>query len=216
MSASTSSLQATRLVGHWGGLRPLDPANDASPIFRLSHDDNKDATWQEMKVGPFPTRSAFLKHVAELVADPKRAFFAVVGQDDLALGWLCLMEATSDRNSIELGYVLFPPIMQRTTLATEAFFLIIAHVFDDLSFQRLEWTCTATNARSRRAADRLGFTFEGVMRDKFIVKERSRDIAIYSLLADEWPLRRNAMRDWLRPENFEDGRQLQKLIHKSG
>ncbi len=211
MSGTITELRPTHLPGLWGGLRPLDVERDAARIYAQTHGAEIAPTWQEMKVGPFATEADFVAHAAELAADRQRAFFAVVGPDNEAQGWLCLMEANAPHKTIEIGYVLYGPSLQRTTLATEAFYLAMAHVFDDLGYQRLEWTCTAQNMRSRRAADRLGFVFEGVMRSKLVLKGATRDIAMYSLLASEWPDRRRAMRDWLDPSNFENGIQHRPL-----
>jgi RimJ/RimL family protein N-acetyltransferase len=101
--------------------------------------------------------------------------------------------------------------MQRSTLATEAFYLMLSHVFDDLEYARLEWTCTATNVRSQKAATRLGFSLEGIMRRKLILKGVTHDIPLYSMLAAEWPRVKVAMQEWLLPENFIDGRQVAPL-----
>jgi RimJ/RimL family protein N-acetyltransferase len=196
------------LEGHSGRLRPLDAGRDTAPLFRLSHDEHTDATWVDMKVGPFTTEQAFADHLAELVADRKRAFFAVADPEDSALGWLCLMEARPAHHVVELGYVLYTPPLQRTWLATEALYLIMRHVFDELGYRRLEWTCTATNRRSRRAADRLGFVFEGILRQGLFLKGKPCDICMYSMLAGEWPAHRAAFEAWLSPANFRDGRQV--------
>ncbi len=211
MAGTITELSATHLPGTWGSLRPLDLERDAGRIYAQTHGAEIGPTWQEMKVGPFPTEAGFIAHVAQLLADRHRAFFAVVGPDDVAQGWLCLMEASAPHKTIEIGYVLYGTSLQRTTLATEAFYLAMAHIFDDLGYQRLEWTCTAQNMRSRRAADRLGFIFEGVMRSKLVLKGVTRDIAMYSLLVDEWPERQRAMRAWLDPANFENGVQRRPL-----
>jgi RimJ/RimL family protein N-acetyltransferase len=216
MGGPSDALSAATLPGTWGGLRPLDCERDAGRLFADTHGAEIGQIWLEMKVGPFPTEADFVRHVAELVADPLRAFFAVVGPDDRAVGWLCLMEASSAHKAIELGYVLYAPSMQRTTLATEAFYLVMSHVFDALGFQRLEWTCTAENAKSRRAADRLGFTFEGILRSKLVLKGYTRDVAIYSLLASEWPDVKRAMRDWLDPSNFDGGVQRLPMATRRG
>jgi RimJ/RimL family protein N-acetyltransferase len=216
MGGPSDALNAIALPGIWGGLRPLDCERDAWSLFADTHGTDIGQTWVEMKVGPFPTEADFVKHVAELVADPLRAFFAVVGPDDRAVGWLCLMEASTAHKAIELGYVLYGPSMQRTTLATEAFYLVMSHVFDTLGHQRLEWTCTAENAKSRRAADRLGFTLEGILRSKLILKGVTRDVAVYSLLATEWPDVKRAMRDWLDPSNFDGGVQRSPMATQRG
>jgi RimJ/RimL family protein N-acetyltransferase len=211
MAGSQGILDARSIVGTWGALRPLDAATDARAIYNLQHDSSEAATWTEMKVGPFSDADAFATHVEELVADPHRAFFAVTDPSGAPLGWMCLMESQPTHKVIELGYVLFTPPMRRTTLATEAFYLAIAHVFDDLGYRRLEWTCTAQNQPSRKAAERLGFTFEGVHRKKLILKARPRDIAMYAMLAEDWPARREAFQRWLRPANFDNGVQRAPL-----
>lgn len=199
------------LRGRWGMLRPLEANRDAVRLFELTHDKYTAETWAEMKVGPFESLDAFRAHVDELVADSKRAFYAVVANDGDALGWLCLMEAQPPHKTVEVGYVLYSPVMQRSTLATEAFYLIMSHVFDDMGYDRLEWTCTAANVRSQKAAVRLGFQFEGTMRRKLIFKGRPHDIPIYSMVVDEWPAVKAAMQKWLLPENFIDGRQIEPL-----
>lgn len=203
--------QARVIEGRWGRLRPLDPVSDALAIHRLSHDDAVELTWREMKVGPFPNVGVFTDHVSELVADEKRAFFALTDLEDRPLGWMCLMEARLSHNVVELGYVLYPPVLQRTILATEGFYLILRHVFEDLQFRRLEWTCTAANARSRQAADRLGFTYEGTLRQGLFLKGQPVDVCMYSMLASEWPETDRALSTWLEPANFIDGRQVRSL-----
>jgi RimJ/RimL family protein N-acetyltransferase len=202
---------AVVLVGRWGSLRPLDAERDASCLYPLSHDEHTNATWVDMKVGPFASKQAFADHVAELVADQKRAFFAVAGLDDKPLGWLCLMEARPAHHVVELGYVLYTPPLQRTRLATEALYLILRHVFDDLGYRRLEWTCTSTNQDSRKAADRLGFVYEGTQRQGLFLKGKPCDICVYSMLSSEWPAHRSACEAWLNPGNFADGRQLRSV-----
>ena len=203
--------KACRIEGHWGRLRPLVPSTDASPIFALSHDDARDVTWREMKVGPFADETAFANHVTELANDEKRAFFAVTDLTDRPLGWMCLMEARLPHNVVEIGYVLYPPILQRTALATEAFYLLMRHVFEDLHFRRLEWTCTASNQRSRVAAARLGFMYEGTHRQGLFLKGKPTDICMYSMLASEWPGNAHPLQAWLDPRNFAEGKRLRSL-----
>ncbi|CAN7593367.1 GNAT family N-acetyltransferase [Aminobacter sp. LjRoot7] len=201
---------AAVINGRHGSLRPLD-ASDASMLYRRSHDENVAAIWAEMKVGPFADEAAFAGHIDGLVSDPKRAFFAVVDLQGDILGWLCLMEARVAHQVVELGYVLFTSGIQRTTLATEALYLVIRHVFEELGYRRLEWTCTAENSRSRVAADRLGFIYEGTLREGLLLKGMPRDICMYSMLSSEWPSRRATMEQWLDPANFRDGRQLRSM-----
>jgi RimJ/RimL family protein N-acetyltransferase len=102
--------------------------------------------------------------------------------------------------------------MQRTRAATEAIYLLARHAFDDLGYRRLEWKCNALNAASRRAAERFGFTFEGVFRKHMVIKGRNRDTAWYSIIDDDWPAVRDGFERWLEPGNFDDaGAQRQSL-----
>jgi RimJ/RimL family protein N-acetyltransferase len=211
VAAPADAPPARLIAGNWGQLRPLDADGDAAELYRLTHGDAKDALWADMKLGPFHDLDAFRAHLHDLVADRSRTFFAIAAPTGAPLGWLCLMEVQPAHKTVELGYVMFGPPIQRTTLATEAFFLIMSHVFDDLGFQRLEWTCTSTNAKSRKAAARLGFHFEGMMRRKLILKGVTHDIPLYSMLADEWAVRKAAMHRWLAPSNFVDGVQVRPL-----
>jgi RimJ/RimL family protein N-acetyltransferase len=117
---------------------------------------------------------------------------------------------------IEVGSILYSPRLQQTTLATEAMYLMARHVFEDLGYRRYEWKCNALNAPSRRAALRLGFTFEGIFRQHMIVKGRNRDTAWFSMLDSEWPLRKANFERWLDPSNFStDGRQKVSLSQLS-
>jgi RimJ/RimL family protein N-acetyltransferase len=113
---------------------------------------------------------------------------------------------------IEVGHIVYAPKLQRTPLATEAQFLLARYVFEVLGYRRYEWKCNALNAPSRRAAERLGFTFEGILRQHMVAKGRNRDTAYYSMLDGEWPSRKRAFESWLAPANFDpDGRQKKQL-----
>jgi RimJ/RimL family protein N-acetyltransferase len=113
---------------------------------------------------------------------------------------------------VEIGHLAFGPMLQRTAGATEAVYLLARHAFDELGYRRLEWKCNALNARSRAAAERLGFTFEGVFRRHMVVKGRNRDTAWYAIVDGDWPAARAAFEDWLAPGNFDaSGRQLRSL-----
>ena len=104
---------------------------------------------------------------------------------------------------IEVGSILYTPVFQRTTGATEAMYLMARHVFEDLGYRRYEWKCDALNLPSRRAALRLGFTFEGIFRQHMIVKGRNQDTAWYSMIDTEWPSRKARFEQWLDPGNFD-------------
>jgi RimJ/RimL family protein N-acetyltransferase len=113
---------------------------------------------------------------------------------------------------IEVGNIMLSPSLQRTTAATEAMYLMARHVFEDLGYRRYEWKCNAKNEPSRRAALRLGFTYEGIFRQHMVIKDENRDTAWFSMLDSEWPARKMAFEAWLEPANFDaSGRQKQGL-----
>jgi RimJ/RimL family protein N-acetyltransferase len=132
------------------------------------------------------------------------------GEDPL--GVASYQRITPEFGVIEIGHIWFGAALQRTPAATEAIFLLARHAFDELGYRRLEWKTDALNARSRRAAERYGFQFEGIFRQHMVVKDRNRDTAWYALLNHEWPAARNAFEAWLDPANFDSaGRQKRAL-----
>lgn len=201
---------ATTLTGNHVNLAPLC-LEDADDIFRLTHARERDEIWAEMKVGPFDGIESFRAYVGGMLNDQSRTFLTLRTKAAGPVGWLCLMEARPAHRVIELGYVLFSPALQRTIAASESLFLIMRHIFDDLGYRRLEWTCTTDNAKSRRAADRLGFVFEGILRDGLVLKGHARDICMYSMLAREWSVAGAAFDTWLSSDNFVNGRQIRSL-----
>ena len=133
-----------------------------------------------------------------------------------AAGIVTLMEIRPAMQVIEMGNIVYSPALQRTPAATEAQYLAAAYVFDTLRYRRYEWKCNDLNAPSRRAALRLGFTYEGIFRQHMIIKGRNRDTAWYSMLDTEWPNRKARFEAWLSDENFDAaGRQMRSLSEMS-
>jgi RimJ/RimL family protein N-acetyltransferase len=162
-----------------------------------------DESWTYLPSGPFGTKAAMTQHIYDLGTDQTRVAWAVRPiTTGMASGWLTLLDIQPKHASIELGSIWFSPVMQRTRAATEAMFLPLKLAADDLGYRRLVWKCNALNAPSKRAAERLGFTFEGKHRMHMVVKGRSRDSDWYSIIEDEWPSRRDALLTWLAPDNF--------------
>jgi RimJ/RimL family protein N-acetyltransferase len=112
---------------------------------------------------------------------------------------------------------MYSPALQRSPLATEAQYLLAKYIFETLGYRRYEWKCNALNAASRRAGQRLGFTYEGTFRQSLITKGRNRDTAWFSMLDSEWPMRKANYEKWLSPDNFTaDGKQKQSLLALNG
>lgn len=168
--------------------------------------------WTYMPVGPF-TKSSFEEWMswAEESEDP--VFFAITDKKNgKAIGFASYLRIKPDAGSIEVGYIAYSPLLQRTPLATEAMFLMMKHAFDDLGYRRYEWKCDNLNTASKRAAERLGFTYEGVFRQAMVNKGRNRDTAWLSVIDEEWPRLKYAFEKWLSLSNFDRyGRQRSSL-----
>ena len=197
------------LEGRYCRLRPLDPARDTDRLYELSHGPERDRIWAYLLTGPYPDKVDFAAHVAKIAAgttDP--VYWAVADAEDRAIGWLSLMRIDPANRVIEVGSILYTPGLQRTPAATEAQYLLARHVFETLGYRRYEWKCNDLNAPSKRAAERFGFSFEGLFRQHVIAKGHNRDTAWFSMLDIEWPQRRLAFQLWLDPSNFDaSGRQ---------
>ena len=190
----------TTLRGQYVVLEPLHKRH-ADELWQAAQ--GADESWTYLPSGPFATRDAMIRHINDFGTDLERIAWAVRPvATGMASGWLSLMDIQPKNASIELGGIWFAPIMQRTRAATEAMFLPLRLAADDLGYRRLVWKCNALNAPSKRAAERLGFTFEGTHRMHMVVKGRSRDSDWYSIIEDEWPSRRDALLAWLAPDNF--------------
>jgi len=161
-----------------------------------------EASWDYMGYGPFATAEALAAFVASFASthDPMAWAIRPVSTGVVS-GWLTLMDIQPAHASIEIGNIWFAPRLQRTRAATEAMFMVL-RLAADLGYRRLVWKCNALNAPSRRAAERLGFVYEGTLRSHYILKGRSRDSAFFSIVDSEWPACRSALQAWLDPANF--------------
>jgi RimJ/RimL family protein N-acetyltransferase len=195
----------TEMRGSHVLLRPLDPALDAGPLFAVSHlPDGDPSIWTYLPDGPYesPEQLERMFEWASRSKDP--LYFALVPlPGERPLGIASYLRITPEVGVIEIGHIWFAPALQRTTAATEAIYLLARRAFEELGYRRLEWKCNALNAGSRRAADRFGFTFEGVFRKHQIVKGRNRDTAWFSITDEEWPAIARGFEAWLDPENFD-------------
>ncbi len=195
-------------------LRPLDANADAEPLYAVSHPPEGDpAIWDYLFEGPFESAKELGQLLAQAETSDDPLFFTLVGlREECPLGLASYLRIEPEHGSIEIGNIWFGTPLQRTTAATEAIYLLARHAFDELGYRRLEWKCNALNAPSRRAAERFGFTFEGVFRKHFVVKGRNRDTAWYSIVDNEWPAICAGFEAWLAPGNFDaDGTQRHLL-----
>ena len=198
------------LQGRYGRVEKLDAARDGASLWQAVR--GHDELWPYMGYGPFADEKAFAAWLAERPQLEDPYSYAVLDTDGRAVGIATLMEIRPAMRVIEVGHIVYTPLLQRTPLGTEAQYLLAKYVFETLGYRRHEWKCNALNAPSRRAAERYGFTFEGVFRQHLIVKGRNRDTAWFSMLDSEWPARKAAFERWLNPANFDaQGRQKASL-----
>jgi RimJ/RimL family protein N-acetyltransferase len=203
--------RSTTLPGRNVTLEPLNAQRHTSALWQAVR--GHDELWAYLFDGPFATEADLRQSIEQKETANGSVFLAIVpavtGQ---AAGYASFMRMEPAHGVIEVGNILLSPILQRTTAATEAMYLMARHVFDDLGYRRYEWKCNAENEPSRRAALRLGFTFEGIFRQHMVVKDRNRDTAWFSMLDHEWPARKRAFGAWLDPANFySEGNQRQSL-----
>lgn len=173
--------------------------------------DDGDETWTYMGYGPFRSRAELAETVGgwSESADPRFVTFDI---DGTASGWGAYLRMEPAHGTIEVGHLAFGPALRHSTAATEAMYLMARRAFDELGYRRYEWKCDALNRRSRAAAERLGFTYEGTFRHHMVYKGRNRDTAWYAIVDDDWPAVRTAFEAWLGPGNFDDrGRQIRPL-----
>src|SRR5580698_5222841 len=206
------------LPGRVVTLRPFDRPSQAEALYHATHGPQKEDLWRYMGEGPFAGQSDFDAAFDKKASSTDPLFWAVVDNaTGVPVGQASYLRIEPAHRSIEVGNIIFTPALQRSSGATEAMYLMARHAFEDLGYRRYEWKCNALNQPSRRAALRLGFTFEGVFRQHMIVKGRNRDTAWFSMLDSEWPARQANFLRWLAPSNFDEaGRQRLSLSHLNG
>lgn len=200
------------LHGRFIRLEKLDLAHHGDGLWAALQGPGSDAKlWDYLPYGPFTERSAFDDFLSGMQAGSDPWFYTVIDQDSGAIdGYLSLMSIVPAHGRIEIGHVTFGASMQRTPKSTEAVYLLAKESFA-LGNRRLEWKCNGDNARSKRAAERFGFTYEGTFRQHMIVKGQNRNTTWYSIIDTEWPELQSAFEGWLAPENQPASGQIKTL-----
>jgi RimJ/RimL family protein N-acetyltransferase len=191
----------------------LEPERHAEALYAAFATDPDGKNWTYLPVGPFADLADFRHWLMSVCFTPDPLFYAIIDQrTGRAVGMAALMRIDPTVGVVEVGHIHFSPLLQRTPLATEAMFLLMQRVFDELGYRRYEWKCDNFNAPSKRAAQRLGFQFEGIFRQAIVYKGRTRDTAWFSVIDSDWPALQGAFQRWLQATNFDaDGRQKQTL-----
>ncbi|MCG7522514.1 GNAT family N-acetyltransferase [Ruegeria sp. Ofav3-42] len=207
-----------RLQGTYCRLEPLDLEGHTDDLFDAFSADTSGKSWTYMPVGPFQSRTEFRNWMTWATSSADPLFSAIVDQKSgRAVGFASYMRISPETGVIEVGYIAFSPLIQKSRLATEAMYLMMKLIFDDLGYRRYEWKCDNLNQPSHNAARRLGFTYDGLFRQALVYKGRNRDTAWYSILDRDWPRLKSGFERWLSHENFSsDGTQKSKLWDFTG
>ena len=189
----------TNYEGKFVVLSSINPQADAEELYRCTHgSDQKEQIWAYMSYGPFDSVHSMRRWLEVGAKSRDPLFFTVHHRDSkLRVGMVSFLNIISDMRRLELGHIWYSLDVQRSNVNTEAVYLMLCEAFDRLKYRRVEWKCDSLNERSRLAALRLGFQFEGVFRQHMIVKGRNRDTAWYSILDNEWVDVKRNMEMWL-------------------
>jgi RimJ/RimL family protein N-acetyltransferase len=202
----------TTMEGRFCRLVALDPATHVESLFAANSLDADGRMWTYLPSGPFADIAAYRQWLDKMAPSNDPLFFTIIDKaTERAVGLAAYLRIDPVMGCIEVGHLNFSPLLQRQPAATEAMYLMMQTIFA-LGYRRYEWKCNALNLPSRQAAQRLGFSFEGVFRQAAVIKGRNRDTAWYSMLDSEWPAMQSKFEAWLAPENFAaDGMQRKSL-----
>ncbi len=202
---------ATPIEGRYCRLERLSAERHAAELFAASA--GAPENWIYLPQDPPADFSEYRQWIGAAAQRDDPFFHAIIARDSgLAVGVAALMRIDPANGVIEVGSIHYAPALKRTRAGTEAIYLLMRRVFDELGYRRFEWKCDSLNAPSRRAALRYGFTFEGIFRQAVVYKGRNRDTAWFSIIDKEWPRLRGGFLRWLDPANFDaNGRQHKTL-----
>ncbi|MFP3567011.1 GNAT family N-acetyltransferase [Paraburkholderia sp. SIMBA_030] len=201
------------LAGRYCRIEPVDVERHAEDLYDAYSSAADGRDWTYLMVGPFESLAAYREHLTRMAASADPLHYTVIDlATGKAVGTLALMRIDRANGVIEVGHVTYSPRLKRTRIATEAMFLLMRHVFDDLGYRRFEWKCDSLNGPSRTAALRYGFTFEGIFRQAIVYRERNRDTAWFSIVDGERSALLPCYARWLDAGNFDaQGQQIERL-----
>jgi RimJ/RimL family protein N-acetyltransferase len=201
------------MKGKYCNLEPFDldrHVHDLWEAFSVS-----DASqWTYLFAEHSDSEEALYKTYADVVNMPNYILYAIIsGATGKAVGTMAFMNINLKNGDIEIGSINLSAQLKKSCSSTEAIYMMISRALDDYGYRRMTWKCNSLNAASRSAANRYGFTFEGLFRNHMVLKGRSRDTAWFSITQEEWPARKVAYETWLDTSNFDPqtGQQKQRL-----
>ncbi|QND47922.1 GNAT family N-acetyltransferase [Rhizobium lusitanum] len=201
------------LEGHYVRLEPLDTARHGADLFASAQAPGAHDRFRYLFEGPPADLAAFTPWFEKAAASTDPLFFATIDKrTGQAEGRQALMRIDPAHGVIEIGSILWGPAIARSRVTTETLYLFASYVFDTLGYRRFEWKCNNLNEPSKSAAERFGFTFEGIFRQHMVAKGQNRDTAWFAMIDADWPRLKAGYQRWLSPENFDEaGQQKSKL-----
>ena len=201
------------LEGRYARIEALSVEKHAEDLLAVYGSDTPREMWTYLFQEPVADMEELVNLLNQMLARKDRFFYAILDRETgKALGTFSLMRIDQANRTIEVGAVTFSPALKQTRMGTEAHYLLARYVFEELNYRRYEWKCDALNLPSRKAAERLGFVYEGTFRQSVIYKGRTRDTDWLSMIDKEWPQVRARLEAWLHPENFDkNGQQIKSL-----
>ena len=200
------------MLGRYSRVEPINVERHAAALFEANSADTEGRIWTYLPYGPFTTLADYQAWMEKTCLGDDPLFHAIIeSKTGQAVGVASYLRIDPNNGVIEVGHINYSPRLQRSPAATEAMYLMMRRVFE-LGYRRYEWKCDSFNQRSRRAAQRFGFSYEGIFRQAAMYKGRNRDTAWYSIIDAEWPALKAAYAQWLDPANFDDtGQQKSRL-----
>lgn len=205
--------RAAILIGRTCRLEPLDVVKHADELYAAYYQSADARDWTFLKVDAFENFDQFYDYIETEVKSPESVDFAIIeSHSGKAVGIISFVHFDPINGAIEVGRMIFSPLLKQTIASTESQYLMMFYAFDEIGYRRYEWRCDSLNTQSRKAAERLGFKLEGIFRQHIIYKNRNHDTAWFSIIDEEWPKLKAAFQAWLSPENFNmHGKQVKKL-----
>ena len=202
-----ASPQPVTIDGRFCRIEPLDATRHGDDLVAAFR-DTAESSWVYLFIGPFTDDAGIRDWITDSAGSKDYIYSAIIDRGTGRAAGLCAYMRPDIANGVvEIGSIHYSDALKRTPATTEAMYLLMRHVFENLGYRRYEWKCNSFNAPSRRTALRLGFRFEGIFRNHMVVKGHNRDTAWFSILDSEWPVLKSAYEKWLAPENFDRGGQ---------
>ena len=202
-----------RIEGQYTIIEALSVEKHAEDLLAVYGPDTPRDMWTYLFQEPVADMEELVSLLYQMLNRKDRFYYAIIDKETCkTLGTFSLMRIDQANRVIEVGAVTFSPALKQTRMGTEAHYLLARYVFEELNYRRYEWKCDSLNIPSRRAAERLGFVYEGTFRQAIVYKGRTRDTDWLSMIDKDWAKVKARFESWLRPDNFdENGQQLKSL-----